>query len=95
MRRSIANTVAPTPIRFAVEWTSPRLRVVAARRLDDGDFFLTPRLRLDPYPVHSFQIPRALDADGNPRRDLFAFWVSFDECGPPPQGAILELTFDE
>jgi len=63
------------PVRFAVESVAVfgGRRVIFARRLDPGDFNLAEGLWLSGYRVLTFDIPRAVAADGAGRLDVFAF----------------------
>ena len=66
---------ATTRMRFKIEYAlEPRIGAVFAQRLDDDDFTLVDGATLGGIPIQpEITMPRALDADGNPRMDLFAF----------------------
>ena len=66
---------AATRMRFKIEFAlEPRIGAVFARHLDDADFTLVDGSTLGGIPIKpELTMPRALDADGNPRMDLFAF----------------------
>jgi hypothetical protein len=68
--------------------------LVLARQVDAGDFRQSDGLRLGGYKVVGFDMPRALAADGSPRRDLFGFWLDSDPAGGLAEGASLNLTDD-
>lgn len=64
-------------VRFEVEWvSSARWGTVIARPLDEGDFELDESGTLHGCPVVAMALPRALDAKGQQRDDLFAFDVA-------------------
>ena len=59
---------------FEVESVLERGRTIMAARLDRGDFRLLPDTRLNGLPIEPhLSMPRATDADGSPRFDLFVF----------------------
>ena len=59
---------------FEVESVLERGRTLMAARLDRGDFRLLPDTQLSGLPIEPhLSMPRATDADGSPRFDLFAF----------------------
>ena len=64
-----------TQIQFRVEVTlsMPPNQVVLAKRLGDGEISIEENTRIGNARIKSADIPRALDADGNLRTDLWAF----------------------
>lgn len=66
-------------IRFEVEYVSrARFSTIMARQIDLGDFEIDENTSLHGCSVLGMQIPRALDAHGQPRFDLFVFNVEPD-----------------
>ena len=63
-------------MRFKIEYAlEPRIGAVFAQQLDAGDFKLHEGATLGGIPIHpSFNMPRALYCDGNPRLNVFAFY---------------------
>lgn len=75
-------------MRFEIEFADQRRRYVIARKLDDGAFEWPPGTTLGGRRILTVSIPRALDAQGCPRTDLWALELEGD-C--PERGAIVEL----
>lgn len=66
-------------IRFEVEYVSrARVSVVMARQIDPGGFEIDENSSLHGCSVLGMQMPRALDAHGQQRFDLFVFNVEPD-----------------
>lgn len=76
-------------IKFAIEWIARDRSYVLARQLDAGDFSFPGGARLGGRIVTAISMPRALDADGRQRADLFAFQVDADGVAI---GDVLDLT---
>jgi hypothetical protein len=80
---------------FEIEYISKiRDGYLFARLLQKGvDFTVTDNSTLGGYPVKkSLTMPRALDKDGNPRFDLFAFQMkSKSDLKNLNKGQIIEL----
>jgi hypothetical protein len=63
-------------VQFEVEQTlsTKGQALVIARQIGHGDFILGQSQRLGGLPIHAVvTAPRALDASGQPRLDIFAF----------------------
>ena len=78
-------------MRFVVEWIAPQGEYLLARQLDDGAFEFAGA-RLGGRLVRAVSMPRALDAAGKPRTDLWAFAMSTRGVSV---GEVLELTHDD
>ncbi len=63
------------PVCFEIEYVFDRSPVIIlARRVEAIDFVLTEESTLNGCPVQKhLEMPRALDAAGSPRLDIFAF----------------------
>lgn len=66
-------------MRFQIEAVLPNVAQgsVVARMLDNGDFELNSNSRLHGVPIEPrTEVPRAHTEHGQPRSDLFVFWLS-------------------
>jgi hypothetical protein len=63
-------------LRFEIEYVSRDRRTVLARQIDPGPFAWPSGTTLGEVAVAHVSVPRALDAVGRPRTDLFAFSLS-------------------
>ena len=64
-------------MQFEIEWASDKhLGTVIARRIGDKQFDVFDDSLLGGFPLlRQLDMPRKLDANGNPRMDLFAFYL--------------------
>lgn len=69
----------------------PGTALVIARRLDDADFEITPTTKLNDRRVLHFDVPRVLDAAGEPRRDVVGFIVESNGGEGFSTGEVVEL----
>jgi hypothetical protein len=83
-------------VKFRIEFqlASDGSATVLARRLTHGDFTLGPRPCLGTVRIQRYVTqPRALQPDGSPDPDLFAFvLVSPDDLSLLPTGSEVELS---
>lgn len=65
-----------TPMRFQIEAVlEPHIGAVLAKQLDEGDFTLADGSLLGDVPLKTqLDMPRAIDSEGKPRLDVFAFY---------------------
>ena len=76
-------------MRFVIEFIARDGCYVIARQLDSGNVDSPPGTLLAGRRIRGISIPRALDADGKPRTDLFAIQVPTAGLAV---GQIVELT---
>ena len=76
-------------MRFGIRLIARDGRYLMARHLDPGDFDWPPGTLLAGRRIRGISIPRALDADGKPRTDLFEIEVPTAGLAV---GQIVELT---
>jgi hypothetical protein len=75
-------------MRFEVEYADQRRHYVIARQLEAGTFEWPPKTTLGGRQILAVTMPRALDVEGRPRTDLWAFEL---EGGCPERGTIVTL----
>jgi hypothetical protein len=74
----MSDRTKPRVVRFQIDFVAPDRSYVFARQLDGGDFSWPAGARLAGRLIRGVTAPRALNAAGRPRLDLFAFSLDAD-----------------
>jgi hypothetical protein len=70
----------------------PGVALIITRRLSDAEFEIRTTSNLGGRRVLHFDVPRALDADGNQRTDVMGFVVEVDGGESFTVGEVVELS---